>query len=372
MMIKDPICGIVRFSELERKLVDSAEMQRLRGVRQLAMAYLVYPGANHTRFEHSIGTMHFSSEFAENLGLGKDEAEKLRIAALLHDAGHIAFSHESEIVTKKYLGTHEEIGKDKALGGALCDLLSAAYSKSDIASFFGNTGHMQAISSDVGSDRIDYLLRDSHYTGVAYGVIDADRLLNTAGYLGGEFFLTEGGLEAAEALLVARFSMFSTVYNHHTVRIASAMLGKAIRSALERKELPKEELLDSTDAALLAKLEYLPSSSSLAKMLSSRELYKAASAMPMQSFQPGADFAKLEREISDAAGCEVILSVPQQYALKPNIRIRQKDALVPLSEVSDLVAALQRAQEKRTSVIVCARKKDMAKAAEAAKKVIPA
>jgi HD superfamily phosphohydrolase len=372
MIIKDPICGAVRFSPLERQLIDSLEMQRLRGVRQLAMAYLVYPGANHTRFEHSIGAMHFSSEFAKNLELSKEEAEKLRIAALLHDVGHIAFSHEAEIVTKKYIGTHEEIGKKLATDGALFELLSSTYSKTEISSFFGNEGHMQIISSDVGSDRIDYLLRDSHYTGVAYGVIDADRLLHTAGYSSNEFFLTEGGLEAAESLLVARFSMFSTVYNHHTVRIASAMLGKAIKAALEGKELQKEELLASTDSALLTKLESLPSSSSLAKMLTSRELYKAAAALPLSSFPSRIDFAKLEEEISASAGCDVILSIPQQYAHLPNIRIRQKDSLLPLSEVSDLVASLQRAQEKRTSVLVCARKKDVAKAAEAAKKIAPA
>src|SRR4030042_1876366 len=104
VVVKDAVHGNIKVAELERKLMDTAELQRLRGVKQLGMAYLVYPGANHTRFEHALGTMHIAGQFCEAMGLGDAETARLRAAALLHDVGHLAFSHESEAAFSKILG----------------------------------------------------------------------------------------------------------------------------------------------------------------------------------------------------------------------------------------------------------------------------
>ena len=169
--IRDPLHGTVHLTDLEEKMLDAQPMQRLRGIRQLAMAYLVYPGANHTRFEHSIGTLALAGKMCEELGIGEDRAAKVRAAALLHDVGHVAFSHESEQVIMRKLGTHEEVGKRIITKGEIADILSESFSAREIAKL-PDKPLGQIIASDIGADRKDYLLRDSHYTGVDYGIVD--------------------------------------------------------------------------------------------------------------------------------------------------------------------------------------------------------
>ena len=103
MMIKDEIHGNIYFNELEERIVDTPDFQRLRRIKQMAFTYLVYPGANHTRFEHSIGVFHLASVLSRKLGLNEDDAQKVRLFALLHDIGHLPFSHESEKVLEPHL-----------------------------------------------------------------------------------------------------------------------------------------------------------------------------------------------------------------------------------------------------------------------------
>ena len=129
IVIKDPVHGSVTLDGMEARVLDSAQMQRLRGIKQLAMASLVYPGANHTRFEHSIGTVCLAGEMCDNLGMGQDEAAQVRLAALLHDVGHIAFSHEAEAVTRKYIGTHEQIGGRIVEKGEVADIIGENFSQ---------------------------------------------------------------------------------------------------------------------------------------------------------------------------------------------------------------------------------------------------
>lgn len=176
--IRDPLHGTVVLSELEEKILDTPSMQRLRGIRQLAAAYLVYPGANHTRFEHSIGTLFLADRICRELKLPAEKAAKVRLAALLHDVGHTAFSHEAETILMRHIGNHEEIGEKMVQSGEIADILSGSYSAKEIA-LLPRTPLGEIITSDIGADRMDYLLRDSHYTGVAYGVIDADRICST-------------------------------------------------------------------------------------------------------------------------------------------------------------------------------------------------
>src|SRR3990167_2806023 len=104
MIIKDEIYGTIKCSKLEEKIIDSEEFQRLHRIKQMAFTYLVYPSATHTRFEHCLGTMHLASTIAERMGIEGERLEKIRLFALVHDIGHVAFSHESEQVLKNYLG----------------------------------------------------------------------------------------------------------------------------------------------------------------------------------------------------------------------------------------------------------------------------
>ncbi|MFH0927069.1 MAG: HD domain-containing protein, partial [Candidatus Micrarchaeota archaeon] len=153
MNIRDPVHGQIEFCGIEKEVVDLADFQRLRQIKQVGMTYLVYPGAHHTRFEHSLGTAHISSLMAQKLGLSQDEAAQVRLAALLHDVGHMPFSHDSEEVLFPFIGNHEQIGKKKIEKGEIADALSKNYSPKKISELAFGGGHGQIICSDVGADR---------------------------------------------------------------------------------------------------------------------------------------------------------------------------------------------------------------------------
>lgn len=365
--IRDPLHGTVVLTDSEEKILDSPPMQRLRGIRQLAAAYLVYPGANHTRFEHSIGTLALSDQICRELGLSSEKTAKVRLAALLHDVGHTAFSHEAEGVLQKHLGNHEQIGRGMMQKGEIADALSSSSFSAKEISSLDSTPLGEIISSDIGADRMDYLLRDSHYTGVAYGVIDADRICSTLSLDKSGLVLQERGLEAAESLLVARFTMFSTVYLHKTVRIASRMLQQSISLAIEDGTLVPEEAKAMSDAAMLAVLSRSAKGGEFAMRLKERRLYKKAYSLPLEKMKLKAETA--EAELSQKCGCPALIDVPK-LSLEASIKVQGEDgSLSPISSASELVASLQKMQQSRLEALVMCEEKDVKKVAAAAKRL---
>lgn len=366
LRIRDPLHGTVALTKTEEMLLDSPQMQRLRGVRQLAMAYLVYPGANHTRFEHSIGTLALADRMGRELGLGEEKTAKVRAAALLHDIGHSAFSHEAEAVLEQRMGTHEEIGREMVLRCEVADILSSEFSPKEIAHLCSKPlGGI--ITSDIGADRMDYLLRDSHYTGVAYGVIDSERICGSLSLSKKGLRLRERGLEAGEGLLVARFAMFSTVYLHKTVRIASRMLQEAIVLALEDGSMAPEEFLALSDSQALSSLCRSRAAAPYATRLMERRLFKKAHSVPAKALGMGA--AKAERELSGECGCTVLIDVPAKPA-KAGIVLEKKDgSAVPLARESDIVSSLAAMQSRRLEALVICKEKDVEGVARAAKRL---
>jgi uncharacterized protein len=197
--IRDPIHGFIELRDTERAAVDSACFQRLRGIRQLAMTYLVYPGALHTRFEHSLGVCHVSGELVEELAQaakGRDaeitpnDIAAVRAAGLLHDIGHGPFSHVSEAVldTRNGVrGVHEAISVaimrtdpqlHEALGEDLCN--RAADLVAHTGEFAVRSALRDVVTGPSDADKLDYLLRDSYFAGVQYGEYDIKRLIDTA------------------------------------------------------------------------------------------------------------------------------------------------------------------------------------------------
>ena len=350
MIIKDEIHGTVEFSDLEERIIDTDEFQRLRRIRQMSVTYLVYPGANHTRFEHSIGTAHLSALIARKLGLDPDMVAKVKLYGLLHDIGHTAFSHEGEDVVKKYIGDHEELGKKKITGGPIADILSENYEPEEIASL-GKSAHGAIITSDLGADRMDYLKRDALNTGVAYGIIDIDRIIHTLGTEGGELCVGRGGLEAAEYLLVARFMMFSTVYMHRTVRIATAMLYRAMEGAIEDGTLKPSDFMEMDDETAMAALLRSGKGGAYAKALQGRRLFKEANSFPSEGMdEEGAK--RMENSLSHEHGADVIVDYPHQFFKPVSLKVRTPDGLRGIMEVSDLVRSLERAERERMKVLV--------------------
>lgn len=242
--IRDPIHGFIQRSNREQKIIDTKLFQRLRGIKQLALASLVYPGALHTRFEHCIGAMHIAGRVAEKLGLSSEEKEILRLSALLHDIGHGPFSHVSEDVLEHLSGRkkiHEEItariiSTHEDLNGPLsgCD-------REEIVGLLEGKRRdsiLRAIlSGPLDVDKQDYLLRDSYFCGVKYGVYDLDRLLETLcirSDKGDRFLAIHGdGVQALEQFVIARYHMTGQVYRHRVRLITDSMIVRAITLGIE-------------------------------------------------------------------------------------------------------------------------------------------
>ena len=199
--IRDPIHGDIKLEGLFLELIEAPEIQRLYNIKQLGFAHLVYPGAHHTRLEHSLGTYHMASKAAEILNFNKDEKEIIACAAFLHDIGHGPFSHTLESLIRESLNVdHVDLTEKLIFGehtifepyeieyvGSSCvfDILDKnSIDKREIVSIIRGKTHKkpylsQILNSSIDVDQLDYLIRDSYYTGVAYGMIDIERFLQT-------------------------------------------------------------------------------------------------------------------------------------------------------------------------------------------------
>ena len=358
VIIKDELYGTIEFNEIQGRIIDTKDFQRLRGIRQMSVTNLVYPGANHTRFEHSLGTSHLASVIADKLIDDSDVQEKIKLFGLVHDIGHTAFSHEGEDVLKDYIGDHEKIGKKMVEKGEIADILDENYGAKKISEMFGKE---TIIEADIGADRMDYLKRDALNTGVAYGVIDMDRLVHTVRLSGKELCISEGGLEAAESLLVARFMMFSTVYLHKTVRIATAMLHRAIRNSIEDGTIKPEEFVHMGDEVAYWKMKESKQGSEYANRIVERRLYKEMTAIPEEKIKRE-EAKKLEKELSEKFNCDIIIDYPTQFSKTVELKVLKKDGkLAPLVELSDLVNSLTEAEKKRRRILVLAKEEDKKK-----------
>ncbi len=241
--IRDPVHGYVKLTEVERDLIDTSFVQRLRRVHQLAGSYLVYPGAVHTRFEHVLGAMHVAGQIAESLastsGIGPDQVQEVRIAALLHDVGHGPFSHMyEEVLAERTDVTHEDISQRIVLGTSIRDVLERnGFSAKKMSAFaVGKQNRRplfmnEIIAGGLSADIMDYLLRDSYFTGVEYGKVDIRRVIDSLQVAEGRLAVENAALYAFEALLLARYEMFKAVYFHRTVRAAELMLVQSMKLA---------------------------------------------------------------------------------------------------------------------------------------------
>ncbi len=233
--IADPIHKYIRFTELEKNIIDSKVFQRLRRIKQLAGAHLVYPAAQHSRFEHSLGTMHLAGLAGERLFsmgiLDNESIQELRIASLLHDIGHGPFSHLFEEALKVTSNkNHEIIGSDIICKTEIGDILSSfGYSPTNISEIsFGQSKikfKNEIISGSLSADLMDYLPRDSFFTGVEYGKVDYNRIINSFRVTNNNnLALDISSSYSFESMIISRYEMFRAVYFHKTVRSAEVML----------------------------------------------------------------------------------------------------------------------------------------------------
>ncbi|WP_411716342.1 HD domain-containing protein, partial [Natronomonas sp.] len=273
--IKDSVHDWIPLDPVATALLDTPPVQRLRHIKQLSTVRLVYPSASHTRFEHALGVYHLAREALTHLDIDGERARHVRAAALLHDVGHGPYGHQTEDIISRRTGRdHDEIGA--LLRETDLDTVLEAHDLDPgrIADLVAGEGELgQLVSGELDVDRMDYLVRDAHHTGVPYGTIDHGRLLRALRYRDGSLVLAPGNVQTAESLLLARALMDGTVYRHHVSRIAGAMLERACERLLD-DGLDVETFARMADHDLLVELrERVPD---LGSRIERRNLYTRA------------------------------------------------------------------------------------------------
>ena len=256
--MRDPIHGFVKLFDKEMALINTRVFQRLRRIRQLAMTFLVYPGAVHTRFDHSIGVMHIAGRICAKLRelnpeiVREEDIARIRFAALLHDIGHGPFSHVSEALLEKYAPNQTQIGatREKIHEKITVDILETDPEINEILSDDEREFVVEMIrgqetqnwqrdivSSELDADKMDYLLRDAYFAGVKYGVYDLEKLIESclidSDKTETSLAINSKGIYALEQLLLARYHMTQQVYWHRVSLISNEMIIRGITLAIE-------------------------------------------------------------------------------------------------------------------------------------------
>lgn len=244
MYIRDPLFGDIEIGKTVKDIVGTGEFRRLSRLKQLGFSFLVYPGATHTRFEHSLGAFFVTRDIMRS-AFGMEDKE-LEVAGLLHDIGHGPFSHASDHALTRFLKTnHELIGQEKIKNSEINDILKkGGLSVGKVLKYYKGEGLGELVTGALGADRVDYLMRDALHVGVAYGFIDYNRIKSKMVLIDGKPAIYEDGMLSAESLLISRYFMHSSVYKHHTTTIAQLMYGKALEGALEESLFIRRSLLN--------------------------------------------------------------------------------------------------------------------------------
>jgi HD superfamily phosphohydrolase len=324
-IIRDPLWNNIRLDPLAFELIDTPAFQRLRYVRQLGLAFLVYPGATHSRFEHALGTYHLArrtltlfEEHPDFSGVARDDCQLVRVAALLHDIGHYPFSHALEEIGAL---DHEEVARPLICDGEVADVLRrelGADAPERIVALIRGTSDSPLqglISGSIDLDKLDYLRRDAFMCGVSYGEIDVDRLINALSLVRDPdtnalaVGMVEKGLSALESLLFAKYQMYRNVYWHHAARSATAMYKRLVGDALDAGALDARTLASFTDEGILHDLgQRAPSS--LLRALRQRRLYKRAFERAAADLPPDAgEWIADDRELTVAVENELAVEL---------------------------------------------------------------
>ncbi len=375
MLIRDPVHGDISLSRLEAQVLDLPDVQRLRGIKQLGTASLVYPGCVHTRFDHSLGASAVAKRIVAAVrGAGTevdaDLEQRVAIAALLHDVTHVPFGHTLE--DERCLFPRHDKGSrlHKLLDGRLGDGLAQLGLRESVAAMLGAAPAsaefppwaQQVVASTIDADLLDYLRRDSYFAGLAQNY--DDRIFRAFVVDGGQLAInmTKHGMERhdvrSEAVQLLRMRYFLTerVYYHHTKVAAGAMVSKAVELAHTHGMLGEDELLQLNDWTLLERLRGVPSAQSpdarivrLVARLDQRQLLKrgyviSALSVPQEArrqlverfHESGENRGAAEQHIAAEIGCdaaEVVVYCPALTVMKEAAAlVRTADGLRRLNQ----------------------------------------
>ncbi len=405
-VLRDPVHGDVHLTEEELSLVDTPEFQRLRGVRQLGTTYLVYPGATHTRFEHSIGSVHMAARMMESIernrqiqpdglsGVPPEGARTIRFATLLHDVTHLPFGHDIEDQIGLFARHDTPARLERALtDGALGRRLAELGARDDVLGVLGAgknartvpVAWQQIVSDTICSDTFDYLKRDAWYTGLQLGydprIISAFKVDRATGNLFVDVekrgLVREDVLSEIVRMLEARYYFSERVYFHHAKISAEALVAKCVELAIATEAAREEDfraLTDETMVGLLERLDYRDAeigarARRFLERFRSRRLLKRCAVFPRYAnrdsqralldrfFAPGRHEARLgaERRIEAAArealsrDVDVLLYCPAREMQLKEARIHVlfpgEERVRPLSDFADRIPRLRDLEE---------------------------
>ncbi len=351
----DPLYGFVRIDLRELSLIDSMVFQRLRYVKQLGLAYLVFPSAHHTRFEHALGVLHIADSILRGSLRDPDARTRtlVRLAALLHDLGHPPFSHTTEVLLPRRR-THEDVTRRIVLESEVYETLRRNFdlSHEDVELLLRITLGKpedeeerllsELITGQFGADRMDYLRRDAFFCGVSYGLFDLNRLLSTLQVVFEEgrrvLAVHRSGLRALENFLISRHFMYLQVYFHKVVRILSIHLVELIRKILPEESFDRlETFLRMNDCTVLSRALAEPACREDLERLFGRKHFKEV-------------FSTKERELFEELRRELLLRYPAEVLRFDEARkdpydeevfIFDGSGIARAGEVSDLIASLK-------------------------------
>ena len=353
--IRDSVYGDININPFEVKIMDMPQFQRLRRIKQLGLISLIYPGATHTRFEHCVGTMNLGSKVAEELNLEQDEIELIRASGLLHDIGHGPFSHVSEGVLSV---PHEELTKYVVTKTSMRDLLEEKFDVNKIVDIVNGKGRLgPIISGELDADRMDYLLRDSHNTGVSYGIIDYERLISNLKLKDG-LILDIKGVQAAEGALVSRYFMYPSVYQHHTTRIVNSMFRRALKKTIDEGIINEKDIYKYDDTDIIAIFRHCDNefAKDIMYRLDNRHIPKRVKTIRLDNFKTPEKMYKIESKTLRKAEEEIaqdynidkdyvfinIAEYPRFDEMKTQVNVDGK--LYPLTKISNIISALSKAR----------------------------
>jgi len=322
--VRDPVHGEIRIGDEFLPIVDHPRFQRLRGIRQLGLAHLVYPGATHTRFSHCLGAYHISRAFDDPL---------ISLYALIHDVGHPPLSHVVESALQK---AGIDFDHDTLSNKYLRDLLSGTtFALTDLkrAMRKGTLVH-----GDLGVDRMDYLMRDSYYTGVTVGYMHWERLARLMRAEKDKTIIHPKVVESVEQFFVARYVMGSTVYMHKTNLIIEAMVAKALNHLLE--ETNHKEIVGMEDAALINLFRMSEATRPIWTRIENREIYKR-----IGTYHEESEADVVYHELMDELGSDNVVMGKRGKWHKPiNVELETGENFL---DASPLVNSLMESDKKK-------------------------
>lgn len=384
-IIRDPIHGFIKYNDLERNIIDSQPFQRLRNIKQLAFTHLIYPGAEHSRFSHSLGVMEFATKVFDTLifkhkeefGLAQEDINRnrqlLRLVTLLHDLGHPPFSHAVEDIFEKGLD-HESytykiieetvikeiIDKDKGDTGITAENVVALYTGKPIGNSFKDVAFLKEIySGDLDVDKMDYLLRDSLFSGVHYGKFDYERLISSLCLIqnpesedGSLVLAVEiGGIHALEALILARYFMFTQLYFHRGRRAYDLHLLEFLKKEVKMYPVDIRSYLQWDDIKVIGLIREVSRNDDGQRILNRNHFVEAFATPEHSTEQDKTSFMAIKSELEGDKSVKIMFDeaekAPHKFQIT-DLLIKHRDGkLEPVMKASHIIKNLMTIQQFR-------------------------